>query len=109
MSHNHCHNDTCSEHSHHHDHKDSCCHGHHHHHEHHEDDFAQQLLNLADEAWMEVLKEKIKEQIHEHNGKHLDSLARLVAESNSHRWKNKLNLKHACSSFKEKLHHFFNH
>lgn len=105
MSHDHCHEGSCSVTGHHHHHHGECCHGSHdtccHHHEH--EDFAHELLDLADEAWMEVLKEKIKDQIRENNGKHLDALAKLVAESNNVRWKNKLSLQNTWGDFKAKV------
>ena len=95
------------EHDHCHDHQDSCCsHDHHQHsccHEHHHEDFAHQLLQLADEAWMEVLKEKIKEEVRQHNGPHLDALAKLVAETNNNRWKNKLGIQNTVEDFKGRL------
>lgn len=47
------------------------------------------LLELADEAWMEVLKEKIKERIRNQDTK-IDQLADIVAEANHTRWRNKI-------------------
>lgn len=47
------------------------------------------LLELADEAWMEVLKDKIKEHIRATDTK-LDELAKIVAEANHKRWKHKM-------------------
>lgn len=46
------------------------------------------FLQLADEAWTEVLKEKIKEHIRAES-KGLDQFAKLVAEANYERWKTK--------------------
>lgn len=66
-------------------------------------DFAHQLLELADEAWMEVLKEKIKEEVKKSNGPHLDQLAKLASESNNERWKHKLSSKKVACCFKDKL------
>jgi hypothetical protein len=105
MTKHHCHSgECCSEENHHHHHNDGCC-SHEHHHE--CEDFAHELLLLADEAWMEVLKEKIKDQIRQHNGAHLDALAKLVAESNNSRWKNKLDLQGSVREFKDQLSDFF--
>lgn len=107
-------------HHHHHHHHDSCCsevecheccddvceaHEHHHHHE--EGSFAHELLEMADEAWMEVLKEKIKEHIVKAHGKNLDKLAQLVSESNAERWKSKLALQKNHGEYLEKIAHFF--
>lgn len=100
MSHDHHHeHDSCCSSDHH---EHSCCHEHH-----HQDDFAHQLLELADEAWMEVLKEKIKDNIRQHNGPHLDALAKLVSETNNNRWKGKLGLQNTVEDFKEKLNNTF--
>lgn len=67
---------------------------------------ADKFLALADQAWMEVLKEKIKENI-KANSKHLDELAGLIAEANHERWKKKIDAKSCCGSFEEKLKSFF--
>lgn len=67
---------------------------------------AKKFLELADQAWMEVLKEKIKEHI-KANSKHIDELARLVAEANQERWKKKIEAKSCCCCFEDKLKNFF--
>lgn len=90
-------------------HDESCaceCHKHHHHHEH--EDFAHELIEMADEAWMEVLREKIKKQVEASSGKNLDQLAKLVAEANQSRWKSKLALNKAANNFRDKVSDFFN-
>lgn len=82
------------EHHHHHDSEDSCgC--------------AEKFLELADEAWAEVLKEKIKEKIYAHKGEHMDKLAEIIAKANGERWKNKISSKHNCHEFKEDLKDYF--
>jgi hypothetical protein len=67
---------------------------------------AEKFLALADCAWMEVLKEKIKENI-KANDSHLDDLARLISETNHQRWQKKMQEKDCCGSFEEKLAEFF--
>jgi hypothetical protein len=102
-------------HHHHHEYDEECCcccddHcdlEHHHHHHHENQDFAAQLLEMADDAWMELLKEKIKKQIESAGGKHLDHLAKIVAESNKERWEHKLAINELASNYKEKLTEFF--
>ncbi len=105
----HCHQDTCCKKEDHHSscgcHKGSCEESHHHGHE--SCDFAKQLLSIADDAWMEVLKEKIRKQISETSGAHLDQLAKLVAEANNKRWQHKLGANQACEEYKEKISEFF--
>lgn len=54
------------------------------------------LFEIADCAWAEVLKEKIKEHIRSTDNK-IDGLAKIVAEANHKRWKNKMQ-KDACAS-----------
>lgn len=83
-----------------------CCCGSYHHA--HEGDFAKELLKLADEAWMEVLKEKIKDQIRSKD-KQLDQLAKIVAESNKTRWKDKIATKKVCDDFHDQIKDFFQH
>ena len=56
---------------------------------------------------METLKEKIREQVIELNGSRLDELAKIVAESNNARWKNKMAGQQGCANFKQKLKDFF--
>jgi|EndMetStandDraft_5_1072996.scaffolds.fasta_scaffold1216189_1 hypothetical protein len=106
---------------HHHHHGDSCCSEsecpcctgeescqlHKHHHPHEEGGFAQDLLDLADDAWMEVLREKIKDNIVKNHGKNLDKLAQLISESNSERWKFKLAKQKQRMDYLEKIAHFF--
>lgn len=110
MSHDHCHShdqkneDSCCSSGH--EESSSCCH-HGDSHEHH-DDFARQLLEMADEAWMEVLHEKIKERIITLNGAHLDKLASVIAEANHARWKNKMAGHKDCHSFKDKINELLN-
>lgn len=79
----------------------------HHHHGHEHGDFAQELLAMADEAWMEVLKEKIKQQIIATSGQHLEELAKIVSHSNKERWKHKLASHKVCQDYKEKLSGYF--
>lgn len=113
MSHQHCHTsghcheeDECCSHHHHHHHDDGCCSS-------HEscgdsdEDFAHDLLEVADAAWMELLKFKIKEHIEATSGAHLNKLAKLVSEANSERWKFKLAGKKLSSDYREKLCEYF--
>lgn len=99
----------------HHEHSPECkccccqhqCQQHHHTHEHHEGHFSDELLALADEAWMEVVKEKIKKQIEETTGAHLDKLAQLVSTANHQKWNSKLALMKAKEEYEAKLSDYF--
>jgi hypothetical protein len=108
MSHCHCH---CHDHSD--EHCGECCSSHHHHHDeccgdgrHHEASGSEAFLELADEAWMEVLKDKIKAHILANDTK-MDELAKIISEANHARWKMKMAGKHGCDDFKQKLHDYF--
>jgi hypothetical protein len=65
--------------------------------------YSEILLQLADEAWMEVVKEKIKEEILKQSGQHLNQLAKLVSTSNHIRWKEKMAEKKNVEDFEESL------
>lgn len=99
--HHHHHGECCDHHHHHHD---ECCH-HEHHHACHEQQtkYADELLALADEAWMEVLKEKIKDQIRSTSSQHLDALAKLISQANHNRWKHKMEGKTTKEDFEQNL------
>ena len=84
------------------------CGSQHHHHDNEEGcNCTEKFLEIADEAWREVLKEKIKSKIHEHKGEHLDKLAEMIAKANGAKWKNKISAKTNCNEFKENLKNFF--
>lgn len=72
-------------------------------HHHEECEFSHHLLELADEAWMEVLKEKMKEQILANNGKNLEKLAKVVTESNGAIWKHRMGVKQAKKDYAAKM------
>lgn len=103
----HCHHQSCSGgnscHSHSEEQCCSChsckcdCHNHH-------QKYSHELLELADEAWMEVLKEKIKEEIRQMSGEHLTKMAKLVATSNHNRWKETMQEKKGIQEFEDQLH-----
>ncbi len=107
-THDHCCGDQCHSHEH-----EECCSSHHHHHdschEHSHDEeccYTQSFLELADEAWMEVLKDKIKEHIITHDHK-IDKLAAIIAEANHERWRKKMENESCNENYKQKLHDLF--
>ena len=71
------------------------------------DAFSKSLLEAADCAWMEVLKDKIKEHILATQNDRMKELAKIASEGNSQRWKHKMEKKQGCMDFKEKLCRFF--
>lgn len=66
-------------------------------------DFPEKLLDLADEAWLEVVKEKIKKEIEASCGEKLNKLAKLVAETNKTKWSAKIAGKQQCQEYKQNL------
>ena len=69
---------------------------------------AEFFLEVADCAWTEVLKEKIKEHILATQGDRMKELAKIVSENNGKRWKNKMENEKVCKEYKEQLCNFFN-
>lgn len=69
---------------------------------------AHKLLEIADMAWMEVLKDKIKEHILANDHK-INEIARIVAEANHSRWQQKMEQKECCDCYEEKLKELFEH
>lgn len=63
----------------------------------------EKLLCLADEAWKEVLKDKIKQEIEKTQGAKLNSLAKLVAETNGRKWAYMIQGKKACEEYKTQV------
>lgn len=90
----HCQSCGCSKHHHGHDEEGNCC-------------CAEKLLMVADEAWKEVLKDKIKEKIIAKKGEHLDKLAELIAVTNGEKWKHKISARLKCDEYKDQLKEFF--
>lgn len=77
-------------------------------HEEQECHFSKKLIEIADEAWMEVLADRIKERIKASSGQSLDELAKIVVDANAERWKFKMAKKKGCHDFEEKVEQFFN-
>lgn len=97
----HCSNSSCAicQKGHHHQHECPCCC---HHHE-EAGDLSTDLLDLADAAWMELLKEKIKKHIEKRSGAHLDQLAAYISENNHARWSAKMAEERTQQEFEDKL------
>ncbi len=66
-------------------------------------EIPEKLLCLADEAWRELLKDKIKQEIQKAAGPKLDSLAKLVAETNHRRWTHQIQGKIKCDEYKQQV------
>lgn len=68
---------------------------------------AEKFLYLADEAWKEVLKDKIKAKIIAKKGDHMEKLAEIIAIANGEKWKHKISAKTKSHDFKDKLKDYF--
>ncbi len=66
-------------------------------------DMPERLLKLADDAWFEVLKEKIKEEINANCDGKMAEIAKLVASSNQAKWGNMIQGKVQCEEYKQSL------
>ena len=66
-------------------------------------DMPEKLLALADEAWFELLKEKIKAEIAQSCGDDMDKLAKLVAETNKAKSTHNIHEKVKCDEYKENI------
>ncbi len=116
MTHEH-HHGSCSEGScsqHQHSHVCDCCGMHHcececHALHHHHQKYADQLIAIADEAWMEILKEKIKDQIRKTSAEHLDAMAKIVADANHLRWKHKMETRKVLEDYENHLEDLLRH
>lgn len=68
---------------------------------------SEDFLKLADEAWMEVLKEKIKAEIKKEKDCELNKLAEIIAKANCEKWKHKIGLKMKNEEYKNEIKEFF--
>lgn len=66
-------------------------------------DIPAKLLSLADEAWHDVLKEKLKAKIEEHSGEKIDKLASVVATANHKKWSHMIQQKVDCHSYQDEV------
>jgi len=83
------------------------CNSHGHHHHDGECKCVEKFLEIADDAWREVLKEKIKAKIIDKKNDHMEKLAEMIAMANGSKWKHKISAKANDEEFKENLKKFF--
>ena len=67
----------------------------------------EKLLCLADQAWMELVKEKIKAEIDANCGEDLKKLAGIVAKANRDKWHAMVAGKQRCEEFNNDVKTFF--
>lgn len=63
----------------------------------------EEMLALADEAWMELMKEKMKAEIDRVSGAHMEKVAKLVTETNFAKWSDLIKGKAKCNEYKDNL------
>ena len=65
------------------------------------------LLCLADQAWMELVKEKIKAEIDAKCGAELKNLAEIVSQANCEKWHAMVAGKQRCEQYQNDVRDFF--
>lgn len=65
------------------------------------------FLRIAQDAKMELLKEKMKQQIEAKQGKELEKIAKLVTDEEDYRWLHKIQIRNHCAEWKKKMYAFF--
>ena len=61
------------------------------------------MLRLADEAWEELVKEKMKKIFEEHNGEKMNKVAQASVEAATAFWQTKMEGMSRCHESKEKI------
>ena len=72
--------------------KDSCC-----------GKMIDSIKAIANDAWAELLKDKIKEQFEIKTGQKMDKIAEVAADASIEYWKHKIQAKEACKEYEHKL------
>ena len=67
----------------------------------------EKFLKFADEAWAELLKDKIKANIEKEHGEHITKLAEIVSKANGEKWKHKISIKVKKEEYENSLKEFF--
>ena len=75
-------------------HKHKCC----------SDNITDNIKCLAEKAWAELLKEKIKKQYENKIGSKMDKIAEVAADAAIDYWKHKIAAKESCKEQEAKLH-----
>ena len=61
------------------------------------------IKTFANDAWAELLKDKIKEQFEIKVGAKMDKIAEVAADASIEYWKHKVEAKDACKDYERKL------
>jgi hypothetical protein len=68
---------------------------------------CEHLVELADIAWMELVKEKLKEEIRNADADHIDQLVKVISSYNRQRWHAKLSEKSGCEDLEQQVKEIF--
>ena len=66
-------------------------------------EMTDRLINLSDEAWYELLKDKMKDQIQASSGDKMDRMAEFITKANNERWAHMITGRARCEQFKQDL------
>jgi len=61
------------------------------------------LMHLSKKAWMELMVEKMKDELQKHNGKKMDKTAAVIVEAANAKWEHKVSGKVQGHEHKEKI------
>ena len=66
-------------------------------------EMTDKLVHLAERAWEELLIEKMKVLLQEHNGARMDRVAKATVEVTNAYWEHKMAAKSGCQEAKQKI------
>ena len=66
-------------------------------------EMTDKLMKLADKAWKELMIEKMKALMQEHNGARMDKVAKATVEVTNAHWEHKMKAKSGCQEAKQKI------
>jgi len=66
-------------------------------------DMAKEMMNLANQAWAELMKEKMKKEFEKVNGERMNKIAAVGVAGCNDFWQHKMQAKAGCADFSEKL------
>jgi hypothetical protein len=73
----------------------------------HREEVIEKLFSLSSSAWIELLSDKVKQEIERTQGEQLNKLAKVIAVSGTQRMTNVLDLLHKKEEFKEQVYQQF--
>ncbi len=71
------------------------------------EEILEKLLTVSGTAWIDLLEEKVKQEIDKTHGDHMNKLAKLIVSSGVERWSDAISCLHKREEFREELFKFF--